>query len=340
MSGNSNSPFIAPPLIKRFSHAAAGHEGVLRDESGALLIKPCLPKEVDFYQAAASHPEFAKWMPTFMGTLQLNSQTTASLGDKPGVPPVPTIAPALPSSDQGETSTRSDATTKKPLEISIVLSNLTYGFAKPCVLDVKLGAQLWDDEAPLEKRARLDEVSDKTTSRSLGMRIAGMKVWKGENKEYQIYDKNYGRQFTADNAVDGFKEFLFSGKLSEEQSKFIARRFADKVAAIQAVLENQESRMYSASLLFVYEGDIDALDQALQIEKEKDPSKGTLAEGEDDGDEDEDEEDDDESKPPPKKIEDLKIIDFAHATWTPGQGPDLNALHGVKSVLSLFRQLS
>lgn len=333
-----NSQFIAPPLIKRFSHAAAGHEGVLRDESGALLIKPCLPREVDFYQAAASHAEFAKWMPTFMGTLQLNPQTAASLGDKPGVPPVPAVAPALPSSDRGETSTRSDAIVKKPLEICIVLSNLTYGFAKPCVLDVKLGARLWDDEAPLEKRARLDGVADESTSRPLGMRIAGMKVWKGDNKAYQIYGKNYGRQFTADNAVDGFKEFLFSGKLSEEQSKLIAKRFADKVAEIQGVLENQESRMYSASLLFVYEGDADALDQALQIEKEKDPSKGTLAEGEEE-DED-DEEEDDENKPPPRKVEDLKIIDFAHATWTPGQGPDLNALHGVKSVLSLFRQLS
>ncbi|KAK6495437.1 hypothetical protein TWF481_003457 [Arthrobotrys musiformis] len=322
MSGNSQ--FIAPPLIKRFSHAAAGHDGVLRDESGALIIKPCLPKEVDFYQSAASHPEFAKWMPTFMGTLQLNS---------PATPPV-----APPAAGQGETSTPSNAPAKKPLEISIVLSNLTYGFAKPCVLDVKLGGQLWDDDAPLEKRARLDEVADKTTSRSLGMRIAGMKVWKGENKEYQVYDKNYGRQFTADNAVDGFKEFLFSGTLSEEQSKLVAKRFADKVAEIQAVLENQESRMYSASLLFVYEGDVDAFDQALQIEKEKAASKGTLAEGEED--EDEDEDDDDENKPPPKKVEDLKIIDFAHATWTPGEGPDLNALQGVKSVLSLYKQLS
>ncbi|KAK6363784.1 hypothetical protein TWF730_001197 [Orbilia blumenaviensis] len=279
-------------------------------------------------------------MPTFMGTLQLNPQTNASLGDKPGVPPVPAVAPVPPSSDQGETSTRSDAASKKPLEISIVLSNLTYGFAKPCVLDVKLGAQLWDDDASLEKRARLDEVSDKTTSRSLGMRIAGMKVWKGENKEYQVYDRYYGRQFTADSAIDGFKEYLFSGQLSEEQSKLIAKRFADKIAKIQTVLENQESRMFSASLLFVYEGDADALDQALQIEREKDASKGTLAEGEDDEEEEDEDDDDDENKPPPKKVEDLKLIDFAHATWTPGEGPDLNSLQGVRSTLALFRELS
>ncbi|KAF3930463.1 hypothetical protein ABW20_dc0108396 [Dactylellina cionopaga] len=338
MADTGSAQFIAPPLIKRFSHAAAGHEGVLRDESGALLIKPCLPKEVAFYQSAADHPAFAKWMPTFMGTLQLNAQTNASLGDKPGIPPVPAIAPALPSSDAGEVSTRSDATVKKPLEISIVLSNLTYGFLKPCVLDVKLGAQLWDDEAPLDKRARLDEVANKTTSSSLGMRIAGMKVWKGPANDYQAYDKLYGRQFTAESAVDGFKEFLFSGELTEEQSKLLAKRFADKVEQIESVMENQESRMYSASLLFVYEGDSDALDQALQIEKDKKPGKGTLVDDEDD-DEDYDDDDDDE-KPQDKKVEDLKIIDFAHASWTPGQGPDHNALRGVKSTLSLFKKLS
>ncbi|KAF3907499.1 hypothetical protein AA313_de0200781 [Arthrobotrys entomopaga] len=333
----SGSPFIAPPLVKRFSHAAAGHEGVLRDESGALIIKPCLPKEVEFYQSAASHPEFAKWMPTFMGTLQLNNQTTSSLGDKPGVPPVPAVASGLPPSDQGESSTRSDATVKKPLEISIVLSNLTHGFVKPCVMDLKLGAQLWDDDAPLEKRARLDDVADKTTSRPLGFRIAGMKVWKGApNDGYQVYDKNYGRKFTADNVIDGFKEFMFSGDLSEAQSKLVAKRFADQVEQVLKVLETQESRMYSASLLFVYEGDPDAFDQALELEKQKEPGKGTLVETED---EDEDEDEDNEEEAETKKVEDLKLIDFAHASWTPGQGPDLNAIHGVKSSLLLLRQL-
>ncbi|KAF3932277.1 hypothetical protein ABW19_dt0204371 [Dactylella cylindrospora] len=338
----AESQFIAPPLIKRFSHAAAGHEGVLRDESGALLIKPCLPKEVEFYQSASKHREFARWMPTFMGTLQLNSQTNAAIGDKPGVPPVPAVESGLPPSDKGETSTRSDATVKKPLEISIVLSNLTYGFVKPSVMDVKLGAQLWDDEAPLEKRARLDEVANTTTSRSLGMRIAGMKVWKGAEPGYQVYDKHYGRQFTAENAIDGFKEFLFSGDLSPEQSKILAKRFADKVAEILKILQNQESRMYSASILFVYESDPDALNQALQVEKDRGPvtwPEGVIGnEDEVDDTEYEDQEEEDPAKQ--YKIEDIKLIDFAHASWTPGQGPDENSIHGVKSVLSLLKELS
>ncbi|KAK6335452.1 hypothetical protein TWF696_002228 [Orbilia brochopaga] len=329
-----SSSFVAPALIKRFSHAAAGHDGVLRDESGALLIKPCLPKEVAFYESAAAHPAFAKWMPTFMGTLKLG----------------PPEAPAATTTDAPTSTSTGDAPAKKPLETSIVLSNLTYGFTRPCVLDVKLGAQLWDNEAPLEKRARLDEVANTTTSRPLGMRIAGMKVWKGASTSatgsatsvvkdgYEIYDKNYGRTFTAETALAGFQDYLFKGELSAEQSKLIAARFAAKVAQILDVLEHQESRMYSASLLFVYEGDVDALDQALVIEKQKKPDKGTLAEAEADEEDDDDEED--ENAPPPKKVEDLKLIDFAHASWTPGEGPDLNSIHGVKSVLALLQQLT
>jgi len=35
-----------------------------------------------------------------------------------------------------------------------------------------------------------------------------------------------------------------------------------------------------------------------------------------------------------------KLIDFAHASWTPGQGPDENALQGVRNVLSILTDLS
>ena len=36
----------------------------------------------------------------------------------------------------------------------------------------------------------------------------------------------------------------------------------------------------------------------------------------------------------------LKLIDFAHAEFTPGQGPDENALHGVRSLIRIFEELA
>ncbi|KAL9064819.1 MAG: hypothetical protein Q9157_007695, partial [Trypethelium eluteriae] len=64
-------------------------------------------------------------------------------------------------------------------ETAIVLENLAAGFVRPNILDIKLGARLWADDAPLEKRARLDAVAASTTSGSLGFRVAGMRVWRG-----------------------------------------------------------------------------------------------------------------------------------------------------------------
>ncbi|CAZ79800.1 unnamed protein product [Tuber melanosporum] len=283
--------------LQAFNFAAAGHDGVLSDESGALVIKPCTAREVAFYTSASEHPKFQKWMPTFFGTLELS-------GSEPAAGPV--------------TSNRNT---------SIVLQSLTYGFCKPCVMDIKLGAQLWDDEAPQEKRDRLDAVSNATTSSSLGLRIAGMKVWKGEAAGgYKVFDKHYGRTFTAENCSQAIEEYL-SADISEEQKKLIVGRFLRKVTEVREMLEEQESRMYSASFLFVYEGDREVLGTALEEEEEnaKKPPKG----------EDDDSEEDEKAK----KVEELKLIDFAHANWTPGKGPDENALQGVRSTERLLAEL-
>ena len=279
-------------------------DGVLSDESGSVVVKPCTAREVAFYEAALAHPKFAFWMPTFFGTLTADDSVTAAV----------------------EAAAVDAATTGTPVthnrHSSLVLQNLTYGFEKPCVLDAKLGAQLWDELAPQEKRDRLDAVSDATTSRSLGFRVAGMKVWKGEKEGYQVYDKHYGRVFTAENVIDAIKEYFIS-ELTPEQVKVVAQRFLGKVGDIREALEGQESRMYSASLLFVFEGDNKAFDRALEDEKNRKPKV-------------EDDEGDDENT---KKVEELKLIDFAHANWTPGQGPDENALRGVRSIEKLLAQL-
>lgn len=283
-------------------------EGVLSDESGTLVVKPCTAREVAFYEAAMSHPEFAFWMPTFFGTLSPDDSVTAAVEAATTGTPVAPVAHTRQS--------------------SLVLQNLTYGFEKPCVLDVKLGAQLWDEFAPQAKRDRLDAVSDATTSRSMGFRVAGMKVWKGEEEGYKVYDKTYGRVFTAENVIDAIKEYFASG-LEPGQVKIVAKRFLEKVTEIREVLEGQESRMYSASLLFVFEGDSKAFQQALEDEKNRKPQA-----------EDEDEDEDEEEEQDIKKVEGLKLIDFAHADWTPGQGPDENALQGVRSMEKLLAQLA
>lgn len=104
--------------------------------------------------------------------------------------------------------------------------------------------------------------------------------------------------------------------------------------------------MYSSSMLLIIEGDPDALERAKEIELEKEKKiiektrlarlAETVIEDEeeekfvlqDDDDEDEDEEDDEESY----LTCSASLIDFAHAAFTPGLGPDENMLRGVRNV--------
>jgi inositol-polyphosphate multikinase len=247
--------------------------------------------------------------------------------------------------------------------LAIVLENVAHGFTHPNILDVKLGVRLWADDAPAAKRQKLDDACRQTTSGSLGFRIAGMTVWKVTSEDsrpeeppeknveikngYKRYNKRYGRTFTKENVKNGFKEYFgganADGKFKSCRSKMIIRRIVRELENIVYVLENEESRMYSASILMVYEGDEQALERALQEEKirdTEDQAQNPEVEPKQTAEDDDDEEDDDESDEPDPKIHDVRLIDFAHAQWTPGQGPDENALKGVRSVLAILKELA
>lgn len=237
------------------------------------------------------------------------------------------------------------ATTKPGKRIvtnqAVVLENAAHGFVRPNILDVKLGVRLWADDAAEEKRIRFNKVTEETTHKDLGFRIAGMRVWQGEgakgkdiDKEgYKVFDKNYGRvSVHTSNIEEAFRNFLFSkgAGIDEELGKLISQAFLADVKRIQAVLEGQESRMFSASLLFVFEGDGPRLRAAME---EASRSPATLENN--DGETSED--DEDEVAGP--KIYSVKVIDFAHAEWTPGRGPDENSLTGVRSVASILQKI-
>ena len=248
-------------------------------------------------------------------------------------------------------------------ETAIVLENVASGFKHPNVLDVKLGARLWDDDAPVAKRQKLDGVAERTTSGSLGFRIAGMKTWSEGRQDadievvpaekefvevkkgYKSYNKFYGQSFKADNVVNAFVSY-FGGleesvantearkiKLKRKRANFLVRRFIRELESVQYVLENEESRMYSASVLMVYEGDEEVLEESIANAEKEDAM-------EDDDDEDEhDEDDDEEADVRPRKVHEMRLIDFAHARWTPGEGPDENALRGIRNVLKILKAL-
>lgn len=58
----------------------------------------------------------------------------------------------------------------------LVLENLTHRFSKPNVLDIKLGTQLFDEDASLEKQERMRKAAEASTSAQTGVRLTGFQV--------------------------------------------------------------------------------------------------------------------------------------------------------------------
>ncbi|KAJ5312410.1 hypothetical protein PENANT_c027G10244 [Penicillium antarcticum] len=423
------TPQLGSDDLVPFDHVAAGHDGVRCTVSGALIAKPCTKQEVEFYESSALHPAFQEFMPLYIGSLSSAEQQqplaiaaaresgalflpqsgdAAAESRPPSEPQSHTAAAQQIPSGPGKEDAAWTPSGGKKLDtgLSIVLENVACGFRRPNVLDVKLGARLWADDAPPAKRNKLDAVSKDTTSSILGFRIAGMKIWTGENGEtdegeltnpyvtkyegaegekgeviekdgYRRYDKWYGRSFNANNVKQGFETFLAGAKAGKvDRSQMVAQRLTEELKNVQQVLASEESRMYSASVLVIYEGDPEAMEVA--IEEEKKISERRSQEEEDEDEEDDQEFDipeeamqlvdiqlgdgtpqqainisidpqtmpmpmptlDDEDEEDTPKVHDLRVIDFAHANWTPGQGPDENMLMGIRSLITIFEGMA
>ena len=346
-------------------------DGVLADPSGAVVVKPCKEAELDFYESIASHPELAEFIPKFMGNLALgppdDSDPQHALLTETSDPELAELVPkftgnlTLGRPNDSDPKHALSTETSDPVVVEtgwapsgggaivtnkgVVLENVTENFTKPNVLDVKLGARLWADDAPQAKREKLEKQSSETTSGTLGLRIAGMRIWQGLQTDnplqgnvdgYMSYDKDYGRQLTAENVHQGFEKF-FLLKDRETPSNIMTQvilRFVKDLKGLQHVVENEESRMYSSSVLFVYEGDSTALQQAFQSERDYfQPSRQLPHEVDDDHEVD----NVDEVQLPAIQV--LKLIDFAHAKWTPGQGADENMLHGIANVIAILEKI-
>ncbi|KID88219.1 pre-mRNA cleavage complex II protein Clp1 [Metarhizium guizhouense ARSEF 977] len=336
--------------LQDYPHAVAGHAGTLCDSDGQVFVKPCTQAEIDFYELTKSeYPDFADLMPLHIGNLVLSGPREMDIGDiGDGLQTDPEqvlatiqeqVANAARESQTEDTITWVPSQGKKiQTNMSVVLENQTNGFKRPNVLDVKLGTRLYADDAPKQKQERFQQISKETTHHNLGFRIAGMRVFRGsqdpselDDREYKNYDKDYGR-FTVndDNVVNELRRFIFNeaAGIDEDLGKAICATFARELGTIIDVMSGHEIRTYSSSLLFVYEGDGEALKDAIRLNTEyaKRSTGPPATKRIDSGIGLDDEDQALEQLPPP--VLKLKLIDFAHATWTPGSGPDENTIKG------------
>lgn len=317
---------------------AAGHAGAMQNDAGDLFYKPTDPNEAGFYQLIASqHPDLQSITPQFYGTLSVNDEN-ANISLPEGM--------ALP--------TGTDASgVKKAKDQLIVLKSALYGFEEPCVLDIKLGKQLWDDDAPQEKRDRLDKVSAETTSGTLSLRLAGMNVYddsaSGAAEGTRIpYDKHYGRNLKTEEFEAGLAKFfpfpISTGggddspkaQRRQEQIGLVLDYFLNRLKHIHSILSTKEFIMRAGSLLFVYEGKESAftskLDKFESLQTAEAQDKEPV---EEDADEEEDEVT---AQDVQDQLFKLDLIDFAHTRFTPGKGPDEGVLKGIQVLIDTFEK--
>jgi Ca2+-binding EF-hand superfamily protein len=134
-----------------FTHQVAGHKGkqsMLLDETENTILKPLNAHEYGFYELLKGAIDTDKLFPSH-------------------------FFPKCYGSIFIESSEKS-----KP-EHYIILENLTKGYKKPCIVDLKMGANSMgtDPHAGIIKKFKQTVVNNMTTSHTLGFRLAGMRVW-------------------------------------------------------------------------------------------------------------------------------------------------------------------
>jgi 1D-myo-inositol-tetrakisphosphate 5-kinase/inositol-polyphosphate multikinase len=154
----------------------------------------------------------------------------------------------------------------------LLLNDLTANFSKPCVMDLKLGTQTYEPDAPQEKCLR--ESGKYPQQELFGFRIVGMRIYDPKHvdadaKGFRHFGKDYGRSLaTRESLLEAMRLYFSAGiKVNDVENGDGGVQEQVRTRAISNMLlelrpfrrffdENKSLRFYASSLLIVYEGDV------------------------------------------------------------------------------------
>ncbi|KAH0830094.1 hypothetical protein J3R83DRAFT_1429 [Lanmaoa asiatica] len=371
------------PPTTPLSQQIGGHAGVQVTEDESLLLKPALPREIAFYQFVRdiADPSWGlhalkAWIPKFFGLLNLEGKladTTDEIdgGAVPVIIPVPELEGTSTSGDFDNTTV--GAPSNMPAQ-TLVLQNLLYGYRKPCILDVKLGTVLYDDDASEEKKARFIKRAAESTSLQTGVRLTGFQVYSNYSPHPIVYGKEYGYSLKPEQLQEGIGNFFpcsLSHSLTSADPETLLPSNSNtglpadtlltllaslhgSLADLRKSLSCADVRIIGGSVLIIYEGDWERASAASG--RGGGPSSLDEVESEEDdgaeSDQIEVEVDEQgeivmESIPGPSetsssscmdpqpRLYTISLIDFAHTRVVPGSGPDEGVLTGMDTLIRL-----
>jgi len=278
------------------------------------VCKPLNSRELKFYQAMPK--QLSQLVPGFVGTLSIGNNEDGQ----------EFYSSSSKNSSNSEGSSSSDY---------LVLENLTMGYKKPCVLDLKMGTRMYGDFATEAKRQSQKKKTVKTTSAKLGVRFCGSQRYSVSKKNFEKLDKYVGRKATETEFRDLLANFFNNnGFLRTDIISYVINEVRD---LRKSLLNLNQFRFYSSSLLIIYEGR-----QFSNFSDTVTNGNGSF--------ESENSMDCDSFNAPRRSrkasLAKIKIIDFANATM-PGvfeddivhEGPDSGFLLGLENLQEILESL-
>eukprot|EP01105_Mastigella_eilhardi_P013370 TRINITY_DN3046_c0_g1_i1.p1 TRINITY_DN3046_c0_g1~~TRINITY_DN3046_c0_g1_i1.p1 ORF type:complete len:333 (+),score=97.74 TRINITY_DN3046_c0_g1_i1:29-1000(+) len=278
----------AGPGLRTFPFQVGGHSNLL-SRSG-MVFKPLNRRELDMYRhLAEAKPAFAQF-------------TCACFG-RSDLPPheLPAAAAATASDIRWSKQQHTvDAEKQQQRSSYLVIQDLTAPYEHPSIMDLKVGVRQHLDDATPEKKASQMLKCEASTSSTLGFRLCGMLTYDRVVQKYHFVDKYVGRRARPEELHSFFLKFFHNGE------RVLYDMIAHFVAKLERLLEclaaDYHYRMYSSSVLLLYDGAAD------------DPAAAKA---------------------------DIRVVDFAHTYIIEGSEPsDDGVLLGIRNVIAILRPLT
>jgi 1D-myo-inositol-tetrakisphosphate 5-kinase/inositol-polyphosphate multikinase len=135
----------------------------------------------------------------------------------------------------------------------LMIENLTHGYEKPCIMDVKIGVKTYGPDASQSKMDKQNSYY-KGTRDPFGFCVLGLSSFHGDEKDEPIVkDKKYGEFLNQENIEDFLHNYLDFNTFPEN-SKVLAKLFSSKLSTLLELFESQSTyHLYGSSILFVYD---------------------------------------------------------------------------------------
>lgn len=132
----------------------------------------------------------------------------------------------------------------------IVLNDLTGGFSKPNLIDIKMGQQTYEPTATQEKIDR--EILKYRYQSDVGFRITGYKVYNTVSQQYDEVDKHFGRSLLPECIDYGLAFFFYNGQVFH--LNVIKNALVKLKEMLLYMQEQTHFHYYCSSILIVYDG--------------------------------------------------------------------------------------